>query len=99
MVGWEWVVTQPPQDAGNSDVGMVLPTLFLGTEEILWCDTVTDLDGRLCFDRHVTKVCSRVYATLHTLRLLKFLTPKRVRLKLYKALLLPYFFYTEKKVH
>jgi hypothetical protein len=35
-------------------------------EEILWCDAVTDLgvviDGRLRFDRQVTKVCSRVYA-------------------------------------
>jgi hypothetical protein len=73
----------------NSAVGMVLPSLFLSTEEIPWCDAVTDLgvvmDGRLRFDRQVTKVCSRVYATLHGLRLLKFLTPKRVRLKLCKA--------------
>jgi hypothetical protein len=53
----------------NSAVGMVLLGLFLGTEEILWCDAVTDLgvviDGHLCFDRQVTKMCSRVYATLH----------------------------------
>jgi hypothetical protein len=44
----------------NSAVGMVLPSLFLGTEEIPWCDTVTDLgvviDGRLRFDRQVTRV-------------------------------------------
>jgi hypothetical protein len=80
-------------------MGMVLPTLFLGKEEIPWCDAVTNLglviDGRLRFDRQATKVCSRVYATLHILRLLKFLTPKRVRLKLCKALLLPYFFYCD----
>jgi hypothetical protein len=61
--------------------------------------TVTDLgviiDGRLRFDRHVTMMCSRVYATLHGLRFLKYLTPKRVRLKLCKALLLPYFFYCD----
>jgi hypothetical protein len=34
----------------NSAVSMVLPSLFLGTEEIPWCDAVTDLgvdiDGR-----------------------------------------------------
>jgi hypothetical protein len=71
----------------------------LGTEEIPWCDAVTELgvviDGRLRFDRQVTKVCSRVYATLHRLLLLKFLTPKRVRLKLCKAWLLPCFFYCD----
>jgi hypothetical protein len=59
-------------------VGIVLPCLFLGTEEIPWCDAVTDLgvviNGRLRFDRQVTKVCSRVYASLHRQRLLKFLT-------------------------
>jgi hypothetical protein len=80
-----------------SVVGM--SSLFLVTEEIPWCDCVTDLglviDGRLRFDRQVTKVCSRVYATLHRLRLLRFLTPKWVRLKLCKALLLPYFFYCD----
>jgi hypothetical protein len=53
------------------------------------------IDGRLCFDRQVTKICSRAYATLHILRLLKFLNPKRVRLKLCNALLLPYFFYCD----
>jgi hypothetical protein len=77
-----------------STVGMVLPSLFLCTEEIPWCDAVTDLglviDGRLRFDRQVTKMCLRVYATLHRLRLLKFLTSKWVRLKLCKALLVPY---------
>jgi hypothetical protein len=49
----------------NSAVSIVLPSLFLGTEEILWCDAVTDLrvviDGRLRFDRQATKVCSRVF--------------------------------------
>jgi hypothetical protein len=73
--------------------------LFLGTEEIPWCDAFTNLglvmDDRLRFDRQATKVCLRVYATLHRLRLLKFLTPKRVRLKLSKALLLRYFFYSD----
>jgi hypothetical protein len=72
----------------NSVVGMILPSLFLGTEEIPWCESATDLgvviDGRLRFD-----------ATLHRLRLLKFLTPKQVRLKLCKAFLLPYFFYCD----
>jgi hypothetical protein len=80
----------------NSAVGMMLPSLFLGTEDIPWCDAVTDLgvviDGRLCFDRQVTKLCCTV---LHRLRLLKFLTLKRVRLKLCKALHLPYFFYCD----
>jgi hypothetical protein len=71
----------------NSAVGMVLPTLFLGTDEIPWCGAVTDM-GVVIDGRQITKVCSRVYATLHRLRLLKFLTPKRVRLKLCKALLL-----------
>jgi hypothetical protein len=69
----------------NFAVGMVLSSLFLGSAKIPWCDAVTDLgvviDGRL-------------YATLHILRLLKFLIPKRVRLKLCKALLLPYLFYS-----
>jgi hypothetical protein len=48
---------------------MVLTSLFLDTEEIAWCDAVTDLevdiDGRLRFDRQVTMMCSRVYATVH----------------------------------
>jgi hypothetical protein len=40
-------------------------------------------------------LCGRCthYTTLHRLRLLKLLTSKRVRLKLCKALLLPYHFY------
>jgi uncharacterized protein YfcZ (UPF0381/DUF406 family) len=63
----------------NSAVAMVLPKLFLDTEEIPWCDAVTNL-GMVIDDRQVTKVCSRVYATLHRLRLLNFLTPKRGRL-------------------
>jgi hypothetical protein len=76
----------------NSAVGMVLPSLFLGTKEISWCDAVTDLevviDGCLRFDRQVPKLFLRVYATLHRPLLLRFLTPKRVSLKLCKALLI-----------
>jgi hypothetical protein len=53
------------------------------------------IDGRLNFVCQVTKVCSKVYATLYRLCLLKFLTPNRVRLKFCKALLLPYFFYCD----
>jgi hypothetical protein len=79
----------------NTAVGMILPSLFWGTDESPWCDLGLVIDGRLNFDRQVTKVCSRVYATLHRLRLLKFLTPKRVRLKLCKAWLLPYLFYCD----
>jgi hypothetical protein len=49
----------------DSAVGMVLPSLFLGTEETPWCDAVTELgvviDSRLRFDRQVTKMCSRHY--------------------------------------
>jgi hypothetical protein len=44
----------------NSNVGMALPCLFLGAEQIPWCDVVTDLgvviDGRLIFGRQVTRV-------------------------------------------
>jgi hypothetical protein len=62
---------------------MVLPSLFLGTEEIPWSDVVTDLgaviDDRLRVDRQFTKMCSRVYATLHRLHFFKFLKPKQVR--------------------
>jgi hypothetical protein len=77
-----------------------LPLLFLGDDIALnWKDVVTDLglliNCRLRFGRHVTKICSRVYSTLHRLRLLKLLTPKSVRLKLCKALLLPHFFYCD----
>jgi hypothetical protein len=35
-----------------------MPMLFLDTDEIPWCDVVTDLWVR--FDRQVTKECSRV---------------------------------------
>jgi hypothetical protein len=83
----------------NSPPELPLPLLFLGDVELEWKDVVTDLglliDCRLRFGRHVTKICSRVYGTLHRLRLLKFLTPKSVRLKLCKALLLPHFFYCD----
>jgi hypothetical protein len=58
----------------NSAVDMMLSSLFFGMEEIPWCVAVTDLglviDGHLCFNRQVTKVCSRVYAILHIMRLL-----------------------------
>jgi hypothetical protein len=64
----------------------VLPSMFLGTKEIPWCDAVTDLrvviKGHFHLDRQATKVCLRSYDTLHRLRLLKFLTLKLVRLKL-----------------
>jgi hypothetical protein len=50
----------------NSNVGLVMPHLFLGTEKIPWCDAVTDLgvviDGHLTFGRQVMRVCSKVYA-------------------------------------
>jgi hypothetical protein len=79
----------------NSPPGLPLPLLFLGDIALEWKDVVTDLglliDSRLRFGSHVTKICSRAYSTLHRLRLLKFLTPKSVRLKLCKALLLPHF--------
>jgi hypothetical protein len=73
--------------------GLLLnPCKFIGTKEISWCDAVTDqgvvTDGRLCIDR-------QIYATLHRLRLLKFLILMWVRLKLCKALLFPYFFYCD----
>jgi hypothetical protein len=62
----------------NSNVGMALPCLFLSAEEIPWCDVVTDLgvviDGRLTYGRQVTRVCSKVYATLYNMRLLNLLT-------------------------
>jgi hypothetical protein len=69
----------------------------LGGVLLDWRDVVLNLglliDSKLLFDRHVTKICSRVYDALHQLRLLKFMTPKVVRLKLCKALLVPQFFY------
>jgi hypothetical protein len=44
----------------NSAVDMVLPSLFLGTEEIPWCDAITELgvviDSRFRFDCQATKV-------------------------------------------
>jgi hypothetical protein len=43
----------------------------------------------------VTNICSKIYGMLHGLRLLKYLTPKHIRLKLCKALLLPTFFYSD----
>jgi hypothetical protein len=56
--------------------------LFLGVEDISLCDVVgLVIDGRLTHGRQVTKVCSKVYAMLYRLRLLKFMTPKRTRLE------------------
>lgn len=76
-----------------------LSNLILGGVVLEWKDVVLDLglliDSKLLFDRHVTKICSRIYGALHRLRLLKFLTPKSVRLKLCKALLVPQFFYCD----
>jgi hypothetical protein len=76
-----------------------LPSLFLGQDLIEWSDQVKDLgmllDSRLRFSYLVTNICSKVYGTLHRLRLLKYLTPKHIRFKLCKALLLPIFFYSD----
>jgi hypothetical protein len=78
---------------------MVLPCLLLGTEEIPLCDVATYMGGGHWWSSSFWSTgyesVFRVYATLHRLRLLKFLTPKRVRLKLCKALPLPYFFYCD----
>jgi hypothetical protein len=83
----------------NSLSELPLPLLFSVNIALEWKYVVTDLglliDCLLGFGRHVTKICSRVNSTLHSLRLLKFLTPKTVRLKLCKALLLPHFFYCD----
>jgi hypothetical protein len=54
----------------NFNVGMALPCLFLGAEQIPWCDVVTDLgvviDGRVIFGCQVTRVWfqSLYYAVL-----------------------------------
>jgi Reverse transcriptase (RNA-dependent DNA polymerase) len=73
------------------------PQLLLGAEPIDWSSSVKDLgifvDPRLNFSRHVSVVWSKVYTTLHRLRLLKYLTPRHVRLKLCKSLILPFFYY------
>jgi len=74
-----------------------LPQILLGTDSIEWSSSVKDLgifvDSRLNFSRHVSEVCSKVYTALHRLRLLKYLTPRHVRLKLCKSLILPLFYY------
>jgi hypothetical protein len=74
-----------------------LPRLYLGSEPVEWSEAVRDLgimiDCRLNFNRHVTEVCSKVYSSLHRLRLLKYLTPRHVKMKLCKALILPFFYY------
>jgi hypothetical protein len=68
----------------NDFQGSPLPNLFLGGVLLDWRDVVLNLglliDSKLLFDRHVTKICSKVYGALHRLRLLKFMTPKVVRL-------------------
>jgi hypothetical protein len=74
----------------NSAVGMVLPSLFLGIRRRFHGVMPLLTWGWLSM---VVRLRSRVYATLHRVRLLEFLTPKRVKLKLCKALLLPCFFY------
>jgi hypothetical protein len=83
----------------NSPPELLLPLLFLDDIALECKDVVTDLglliDSCLRFGRHVTIICSRVYSTLHRLQLLQFLTPKSVRLKLCKALLLPHFSYCD----
>jgi hypothetical protein len=80
----------------NSPRELPLRLLFLGDIALDWKDVVTDfgllIDCRFRFERHVTKICLRVYSNLHRLRFLKLLTPKSVRLKLCKAFLLPHFF-------
>ena len=74
-----------------------LPRILLGTNPIEWSNHVRNLgiyvDSRLNFSRHVSAVCSKVYATLHRLRLLKYLTPRHVRLDLCRSLILPAFYY------
>jgi hypothetical protein len=97
------LLLNPPKSqailVSNSPPELPLPLLFLGDIGLEWKDVVTDLglliDCRLRFGQHVTKICLKVYSHLHGLQLLKFLTPKSVRLKLCKALLLPHFFYCE----
>jgi hypothetical protein len=58
----------------NSPSELPLPLLFLGDIVLEWKDVVTYLglliDCRLRFARHFTTICSRVYSTLHSLRLL-----------------------------
>jgi Reverse transcriptase (RNA-dependent DNA polymerase) len=74
-----------------------LPQILLGSEPVEWGSSVKDLgiyvDSRLNFSRHVSDICSKVYTTLHRLRLLKYLTPRHIRLKLCKSLILPFFYY------
>jgi hypothetical protein len=72
-----------------------LPIFFLGSVTLEWKDLV--IDGRNRFRRHVTKICSEVYATLQRLRLLKFLTPKRM--KLCKVFILPLFLISMNEVN
>jgi hypothetical protein len=62
------------------------PQLLLGAEPIDWSSSVKDLGI-------FSEVCSKVYTTLHRLRLLKYLTPRHVRLKICKSLILPFIYY------
>jgi Reverse transcriptase (RNA-dependent DNA polymerase) len=81
----------------NRNSPRVLPQIRLGAEPIEWSDNVKDLgiffDSRLNFSRQVSEVCSKVYGTLHRLRVLRYLTPRHIRLKLCKSLILPLFYY------
>jgi hypothetical protein len=53
----------------NSPPTVPLPILLLSDVALEWKDVVTDLglliDGRIRFDRHVTKICFKDNATLH----------------------------------
>jgi hypothetical protein len=81
----------------NQNLPTHLPSLYLDSEPVEWSNAVKDLgimiDCRLDFSRHVTEVCSKVYAALHRLRLLKYLTPRHVKMKLCKSQILPFFYY------
>jgi hypothetical protein len=70
------------------------PQILLGAEPIDCSSNVKDLgifaDSRLNLSRHISEVC---YTTLHRLRPLKYVTPRHVRLKLCKSVILPFFYY------
>jgi hypothetical protein len=65
------LLLKPTKSQANlmSNSPATMPILLLGGVALEWKDVVTDLglliDGRLGFGRHVTKICSKVYATLH----------------------------------
>jgi hypothetical protein len=84
------LLLNPRLNPKKSQVMLVInrnsPALFLGAEPIEWVDNIKDLgiyvDSRLNFSRHVSEVCRKAYAALHCLRLLKYLTPRHIRMKL-----------------